>query len=461
MYRRAFVSPLFVVIAVVACPSFLVTRASVATDDEPKRAAKQQSGPRVYKGRVIAPVMTAAGGGAQWLERDDRDATEQPEKVIDSLKIAPGSVVADVGAGTGYFSIRIAKRLGPDGRVLATDVQPEMLRQLREFMAKARVKNVEPILATADDAKLPPDKVDLVLMVDVYHELQDPERTMAQIRKSLKADGRLVLVEYRAEDPSVPILPVHKTTLRQVRYEIEPMGFRLKEVFEFLPHQHVEVFVKDDVAGEDVIVNPSDFPTIRKPGWAGVGTAEPYEASGFQPLFNGRDLAGWTGADSIWQARAGAIFGEIKGSFFGDAGLRSNAKYEDFELDLQWRLTDADGRTGVWIRNNPALLVELHHGVPHAPGYPEIIAKRRTGEVYGPAIIQPTNDTANAVVLPDEWNRLTVRCVGRRIQIAINGVATADFEAGEGELAAPVGFTPVRGRAQFREIRLKPLREQN
>src|SRR5262245_46748656 len=163
------------------------SRLARADDNKPTRQTK--NGPRIYKGRVIAPVMTAAGGGAEWLERLDRDQTEQPDRVIEALKIAPGSVVADVGAGTGYFSIRIAKKIAPDGKVLATDGQPEMRRQSNDNMKKAGVRNIERILATANDPKPPADKVDMALMVDVYHELQDPERTMAQIRKSLKEDG--------------------------------------------------------------------------------------------------------------------------------------------------------------------------------------------------------------------------------------------------------------------------------
>jgi hypothetical protein len=215
------------------------------------------------------------------------------------------------------------------------------------------------------------------------------------------------------------------------------------------------VFVKDDVKGEEEIIDATDFPTIRKPGWAGADTSEPYEEAGFKSLFNGQDLVGWTGAGTIWQVRSGAIVGEIKGSFFGDAAIRTDDKYSDFELDLQWRLADADGRVGVWIRNNPSLLVELHDGVPQEPDYPKRLASRRTGEVYGPEIIQRTNDTANALVLPGEWNRLTVRCTGRRVMIAINGIQTASFDKGQGDLAATIGFNPVRGRAEFREIWIK------
>ena len=441
-------------------PGLRSTHHSLLLADDNKPAAKQKSGPRVYKGRVIAPVMTAAGGGAEWLERLDRDETEQPDKVIETLKIAPGSVVADVGAGTGYFSIRIAKRIGPEGKVLATDLQPEMLRQLTENMKKAGVKNIDRILATANDAKLPAGKVDLVLMVDVYHELQDPERTMAQIRKSLKDDGRLVLVEYRGEDPDVPIKPEHKTTLRQIRYEIEPMGFRLKEVFEFLAHQHVEVFVKDDSKGEDEIIDPNDFPTIRKPGWAGVGTSAPYEKAGFKSLFNGKDLSGWKGDAAIWRVRDGSLVAEAPGPVVTEkSDLNSTDKFGDIEFDIQWRLMSPNGTVFVG-RTDPWLVIRLDSGVPYQSGYVGAIATRFTGDVNSESATDPihrSNDTAKAVVLPDEWNRLTIRTIGRRMAIAINGVQIGSIDADEAAQIGPVSFRPVRGTVEFREIWIKRL----
>jgi len=207
-----------------------------------------KAAPKTFKGRVIAPPMSYLG--ADWLERSNREVTQQPEKVLDALKIAPGSTVADIGAGTGYFSVRLAKRVGPQGRVLATDIQPEMLARLSATLQKTGLHNIEPILCTPTDARLPPGQLDLALMVDVYHELAYPEETMAQVRRALKPDGRLVLVEYRGEDPRVPIKPEHKMTLHQVHSEIEPMGFRLHQVFEFLVHQRIVVFVKDERAGE-------------------------------------------------------------------------------------------------------------------------------------------------------------------------------------------------------------------
>lgn len=200
----------------------------------------------VYMGRRIADVMSWEG--AEWLFRETRVQEEQPEAMLDALKIPRGATVADVGAGAGYHSIRLARRVGAKGTVLATDLQPEMLRMLRENARTARVANIKPILATQDDAKLPLERLDLVLMVDVYHECTNPETTLTSIKKALKPGGRLVLVEFRGEDPEVPIKPEHKMTLAQVRREVEPIGLVFKESLEFLPWQHVIVFEKPDPA---------------------------------------------------------------------------------------------------------------------------------------------------------------------------------------------------------------------
>jgi ubiquinone/menaquinone biosynthesis C-methylase UbiE len=198
----------------------------------------------MYMGRPIAGVMPFEGGGADWLVRASREQEEQPEAMLDALKIARGATVADVGAGVGYLSLRLARRVGPEGTVLATDLQPEMLEALADHARDAGLANVKPILATAADTKLPAGRVDLVLMVDVYHECPDPEATLKGLRRALKPGGRLVLVEFRGEDPDVPIKPEHKMTLKQVRREVEPQGFTFKTSHEFLPWQHIIVFEK-------------------------------------------------------------------------------------------------------------------------------------------------------------------------------------------------------------------------
>ncbi len=204
-----------------------------------------------YRGRQIAPVM--GYGGASWLVRPDREETEEPEKVLDSLKIREGSTIADLGAGVGYFTFRMAHRVGPRGKVLAVDVQPEMVQAVKARAKEEGAGNVEAILSTEKDPGLPAASVDLVLMVDVYHELADPVPVMGAVRRALaKAGGgappgRLVLVEYRGEDPRVPIKPLHRTTREQVLAELVALGFRWLETQEFLRHQRVIVFA----AGED------------------------------------------------------------------------------------------------------------------------------------------------------------------------------------------------------------------
>ena len=212
-----------------------------------KAKARPKAGPRrdrpgFYMGRRIADVMSWQG--AEWLYRETRIEEEQPEAMLDALELAPGMTVADVGAGVGYHSLRLARRVGPDGVVLATDVQPEMLRMLRDNARAAGVRNVRPLLASQRDAKLPEGEVDLILMVDVYHEVTDPERLLDAFLAALKPGGRLVLVEFRGEDPEVPIKPEHKMTLEQARREVEPRGFAFKTSHEFLPWQHVIVFEK-------------------------------------------------------------------------------------------------------------------------------------------------------------------------------------------------------------------------
>jgi ubiquinone/menaquinone biosynthesis C-methylase UbiE len=193
-------------------------------------------------GRHYAGVMGA--GGAGWLVRPEREAEEQPDVALDELRIAKGSTVADIGAGAGYMTWRLAARVGPAGKVYAVDIQPEMLQLLRKNMEQRKIANVETVLGTVDDPKLPRDGLDLVLLVDVYHEFSEPQAMLRRIRDSLRKDGRLVLLEYRAEDPAVPIRPEHKMTVAQVKAELEPEGYRLDRVSEALPRQHILIFRK-------------------------------------------------------------------------------------------------------------------------------------------------------------------------------------------------------------------------
>jgi len=193
-------------------------------------------------GRKYAGVMGAAG--ADWLVRPERASEEQPDKAIELMGIAKGSTVADIGAGNGYMTWRLAERVGPAGKVFANDIQPEMLEMLRQNIERRKLKNVETVLGTLDDPKLPANAVDLVLLVDVYHEFSEPQKMLRRIRQALNPDGRLVLLEYRGEDPAVPIRPEHKMTVAQVRAELEPEGYRLDRVLEDLPRQHILIFQK-------------------------------------------------------------------------------------------------------------------------------------------------------------------------------------------------------------------------
>jgi len=224
-----------VVVALAACSS----AHGPAIDDKPTTATG-----RSYEGRPIADTCSYLG--ADWLDRPEREQREHPEKVLDMLGIAPGMTVADVGAGTGYFTIRIAKRVGSSGEVIATELQPEMLRLLDHRVSEERLTNVRLIRGTEHQAKLPERCCDVVLLVDVYHELVDPPGVMAGIRRALKERGKLALVEYKAEDPSIPIKPEHRMTRAQIVKELTPLGFALIETREELHDQRVVIFARDD-----------------------------------------------------------------------------------------------------------------------------------------------------------------------------------------------------------------------
>jgi len=191
-------------------------------------------------GRVIAQVMGYEG--AAWLERPEREYEEQPSKAIAALDIKPGQVVADVGAGSGYYTVRLAERVGPTGQVFATDIQPEMLDLLRARVTRARLDQVEFVRSTETDPRLPEARFDLILMVDVYHELARPQEVLQKLRASLKPDGRLVLIEFRKESAWVPIREEHKMSVKEARMELEAEGYRFDRVIDVLPWQHILVF---------------------------------------------------------------------------------------------------------------------------------------------------------------------------------------------------------------------------
>jgi ubiquinone/menaquinone biosynthesis C-methylase UbiE len=193
-------------------------------------------------GRRYAGVMGYQG--ADWLDRVERDDEESPDRALEAIKLVVGSTVADVGAGSGYMTVRMARRVGPAGRVYATDIQPEMLVLLRQRLARERLSNVEPILGRVDDPRLPAGAIDLILMVDVYHEFAEPQKMLRRMREALKPDGRLVLLEYRKEDPTIPIRLEHKMTVAEAKMELEAEGFKMSKVDEILPRQHILIFTK-------------------------------------------------------------------------------------------------------------------------------------------------------------------------------------------------------------------------
>ena len=204
--------------------------------------AAQQPGVHPVSGRVYALPMGVAG--ADWLDRQERELEEDPDQAMRLIRVQRGSTVADLGAGSGYFTVRLARAVGAAGRVYAVDIQPGMLDLLQRAVTKERLTNVIPVLGAADDPRLPAESLDLVLMVDVYHELASPQVTLAHIMRALKPGGRLVLLEYRAEDPDVPIRPEHKMTKAQVKLEIEHEGFKQQRVYDDLPRQHLIIFTR-------------------------------------------------------------------------------------------------------------------------------------------------------------------------------------------------------------------------
>ncbi len=204
-------------------------------------------GPTHYMGREIAQTMHYTG--APWLVRESRQREEDCRLLLEALAIKPGQHVCDIGCGNGFYTLELARLVGPTGTVYAVDIQPEMLRMLAHRAAAEGLANIRPILGTAVDPRLPPGRLDLVLCVDVYHEFSHPAEMLARIRESLAADGRLVLAEFRGEDPAVPIKPLHKMTKQQVLKELEPAGFRLDRSFDRLPWQHLLFFANVPAGG--------------------------------------------------------------------------------------------------------------------------------------------------------------------------------------------------------------------
>jgi len=244
-------------VAAVAAWSFVKTERESANEGNPAPSAALEPAPvpvevpyttgpatpdgigKFFHGREIAQVMGHPAIG--WLERDEREREEAPSRAIDALNLAPDAVIADIGAGSGYYSFRISPKV-PKGKVVAVDIQPEMLDFLRKRSAELSVTNVEPHLGAVDDLKLPVAALDAALMVDAYHEFSHPREMLASLHRSLKPGGRIFLLEFRGEDPKVPIKPLHKMTEAQARKELETAGFRFVSNVRPLPWQHFMVF---------------------------------------------------------------------------------------------------------------------------------------------------------------------------------------------------------------------------
>jgi SAM-dependent methyltransferase len=215
-------------------PSHLVFAAILFCMVSPRTSAAEDPIPPAvteYKGREIAQTMHYLG--APWLTRESREREEDCKTLLAALKLKPGDTVCDLGCGNGFYSVKIAKLVGEQGRVVGVDIQREMLGFLKDRATEEKIANIEPVLGTVVDPKLPPGSIDLVLLVDVYHEFDHPEQMLA-------------LAEFRAEDPKVPIKPLHKMSKAQIMKEFPPNGFKLVEEFHKLPWQHLMFFQRDD-----------------------------------------------------------------------------------------------------------------------------------------------------------------------------------------------------------------------
>ena len=210
------------------------------------RYARRAPGPdgigKVYLGREIAGVM--GWQGAAWLEREEREREERGDLLLRELDLKPGMAVADVGAGTGYYARRMAPLVGDAGVVYAVDVQPEMIKMLTDLAKQARLTNIKPVLCSVDNVKLPDASIDLAILVDVYHELEFPFEVMESLVRALGPGGRVVFVEYRAEDASVPIKQLHKMSQAQVRREAAQHALTYQRTAHTLPWQHVVIFTR-------------------------------------------------------------------------------------------------------------------------------------------------------------------------------------------------------------------------
>lgn len=228
---RAVIS-LFVLVNIAAAPP----RYEYRTDHDPNGTGK------FYMGREIALVMGHEASG--WLDRPEREKEEKTSRLMRLMAFQPGERVADVGAGSGYLTLRIAKQVGEKGKVFAVDIQKEMLDLIESRAKKQKLGNIELVLGKVDDPTLPAGQIDTIILVDVYHEFSHPFEMMEGMVKALKPGGRIAFVEYRLEDAQVPIKLVHRMSEKQVFREVEPFKLKHKKTFTELPWQHLIVFEK-------------------------------------------------------------------------------------------------------------------------------------------------------------------------------------------------------------------------
>lgn len=237
------VTAFLLAIHLTACTSSPLTEFSAGEIYQQRSPSSDGIG-KVYLGREIAQVM--GHEAAYWLERSSRRWEEQPQQAIDALDLEPADVVADIGAGTGYFSFRISP-LVPEGKVIAVDLQPEMLEMMSRVIEQKKITNVETIQGGPSDLNLPVESIDLALMVDAYHEFDHPKEIMQRVVAALKPGGRVVLAEYRAENPLIPIKRLHKMSQRQVKREMTAVGLVWRKTEDFLPLQHLMFFEKPQI----------------------------------------------------------------------------------------------------------------------------------------------------------------------------------------------------------------------
>jgi SAM-dependent methyltransferase len=231
--------PLLALLVLAGAGSYVAgTRVGKTTAGATPPATSQAAPTHPLTGRRIAGIAT----DPHWCDRPEREREENPEKALDLIGIIPGMVVADVGAGSGYMTVRLARRIGPKGLVYANDVQPAMLQVMHQKIEAQHLSHVRLVQGTPDDARLPEGAIDLALLVDVYHELQQPQRMLQSIRRALKPDGRLVLIEYRKEDPTLPIAEEHRMSVSDARIEVDAEGFTFDRAIEDLPRQHILIF---------------------------------------------------------------------------------------------------------------------------------------------------------------------------------------------------------------------------